>query len=94
MNVSLTPQLEAFVEQKVREGQYQTASEVIREALRLLAERDERRNIELQRLREAVNVGLEQVAQGRTAPFDASDIKKIKTEGRKRLAERRMKRVG
>ena len=43
MNVSLTPQLEKLIEQKVREGNYQTASEVVREALRLLAERDIRR---------------------------------------------------
>lgn len=91
MNVSLTSQLEAFIEQKVREGSYQTASEVVREALRLLAERDERRSIELQRLRDAVAVGLEQVSQGRTEPLD---VKKIKTEGRKRLAQRRIRRVG
>ena len=51
MNVSLTPQLEQFVDKKVREGTYQTASEVIREGLRLLAERDQRRTLELQRLR-------------------------------------------
>ncbi|HEY7054975.1 MAG TPA: type II toxin-antitoxin system ParD family antitoxin [Vicinamibacterales bacterium] len=41
MNVSLTPELEKFVTDKVRSGLYQTASEVVREALRLLKVRDD-----------------------------------------------------
>ena len=41
MNVSLTPELEALVNDKVRSGLYQTASEVVREALRLLKNRDD-----------------------------------------------------
>ena len=42
MNVSLTSKLEKFVTKKVRSGRYQTASEVVREGLRLLEERDRR----------------------------------------------------
>jgi antitoxin ParD1/3/4 len=41
MNVSLTPELEKFVERKVESGLYNNASEVIREGLRLLKEHDE-----------------------------------------------------
>jgi antitoxin ParD1/3/4 len=41
MNVSLTPELEELVNEKVRSGLYQTASEVVREALRLLKNRDD-----------------------------------------------------
>ena len=41
MNVSLTRELEQFVNQKVKSGRYQTASEVVREALRALEERDQ-----------------------------------------------------
>jgi antitoxin ParD1/3/4 len=41
MNVSLTPELEKLVSEKVRSGLYQTASEVVREALRLLKQRDD-----------------------------------------------------
>ena len=41
MNVSLTPELERVVNEKVESGMYQTASEVVREALRLLKERDD-----------------------------------------------------
>jgi putative addiction module CopG family antidote len=41
MNVSLTPELEEMVNEKVRSGLYQTASEVVRDALRLLKQRDD-----------------------------------------------------
>lgn len=40
MNVSLTPELEELVHQKVQTGRYTSASEVVREALRLMEERD------------------------------------------------------
>jgi len=42
MNVSLTPELETFVQEKVRSGRYTSASEVVREALRLMEKRDQR----------------------------------------------------
>jgi antitoxin ParD1/3/4 len=42
MNVSLTPQLEEMIRQKVDTGRYNNASEVVRDALRLLETRDER----------------------------------------------------
>ena len=41
MNVSLTPELETLVNEKVKSGDYNSASEVVREALRLLKEQDE-----------------------------------------------------
>ena len=47
MNVSLTPELDKFVASKVESGRYTSASEVVREALRLLEERDRARNAEL-----------------------------------------------
>jgi antitoxin ParD1/3/4 len=43
MNVSLTPELEKFVEKEVRSGLYQTASEVVRAGLRRLKEERETR---------------------------------------------------
>jgi antitoxin ParD1/3/4 len=49
MNVSLTPELEKLVNDKVRSGLYQTASEVVREALRLLKQRDDEARREEQR---------------------------------------------
>ena len=57
MQVLLTPELEALIRQKVESGLYSDASEVIRDALRLMADRDEMRRIKLERLREALVVG-------------------------------------
>jgi antitoxin ParD1/3/4 len=51
MNVSLTPELEQLVAEKVESGMYPSASEVVREALRLLKERDELRQARLEELR-------------------------------------------
>ena len=47
MNVSLTPQLEEFVASKVDSGRYTSASEVVREALRLLEEHDRSRSAQI-----------------------------------------------
>jgi len=41
VNISLTPELDAFLQSRVKSGRYQTTSEVVREALRLL-ERQEK----------------------------------------------------
>jgi len=47
MNVSLTPELDKFVAGKVESGRYNSASEVVREALRLLEEHDRARNAQI-----------------------------------------------
>ena len=51
MNVNLSPQLEAMVKAKVASGRYTSASEVVREALRLLEHQDQLRDLQLQELR-------------------------------------------
>ena len=91
MNVSLSRQLQGFIEKKVRTGRYQTASEVVREGLRLIEDRDTQRAFQLRRLRGEIQVGLDQIEKGQVAPLD---VKKIKAEGRKQLAARRRKDVG
>ena len=72
MNVSLTPELENLVRQKVQTGLYNNASEVVREALRLLDERDRTR-----RLREAIGVGLAQAERGETTPLTPELLARI-----------------
>lgn len=54
MNVSLTPELEKFVTAKVQSGRYNSASEVVREALRLLEEHDSARAAQLAEFNEEV----------------------------------------
>lgn len=68
MNVSLTPELEKLVDEKVRTGRYHSASEVIREGLRLLQEKDELHLIRLHELRKQVADGLAQLDQGQGIP--------------------------
>ena len=85
MNVSLTPELERLINAKVDAGAYQTASEVVREALRLLQLRDEG----LVQLRKDVQAGFNQIEQGQFAEYDRRSAAKlagaVKTRGRKRL---------
>ena len=64
MNVSLTSELEAFVASKVRSGRYHSASEVIREALRMLEEREQLRALRIRALRKKIGEGLEQLDRG------------------------------
>lgn len=65
MNVSLTPELENIVELKVKGGQYNSASEVVREGLRLLQQRDEMRELKLEALRKDIQKGIDDLEAGR-----------------------------
>lgn len=58
MNVHLTPELEQLVHNKVESGRYNSASEVVREALRIMEQKDELRAIQLQELRHRIDKGL------------------------------------
>ncbi len=86
MNVSLTPELERLINDKVETGSYQTASEVVREALRLLKHRDDG----LIQLRQDIHAGLDQIARGNYTEYDRRSapklVTRLKARGRKRLA--------
>lgn len=88
MNISLTPELEEMVSQKVESGLYNSASEVIREGLRLLKEQDDLRQMRQEALRREVLKGYEQAQRGESQPLD---VEGVKAEGRQRLAARRRK---
>ncbi|MCX7203569.1 MAG: type II toxin-antitoxin system ParD family antitoxin [Burkholderiales bacterium] len=74
MNVNLTPQLEELVRSKVASGLYTSASEVVREALRLMDEQDRLRDAKLAQLRSDVRQGL---ASGSSQPWDAEALKSM-----------------
>jgi|TARA_Y100000031_G_C7903420_1_gene240595 antitoxin ParD1/3/4 len=64
MNVNLTPNLELFVRELAASGDYNNASEVVREALRLLRRVEEQRALKLERLRAAIREGDEALERG------------------------------
>ncbi len=86
MNVSLTPELEQYVSGKVQSGLYHSASEVIREGLRLLKQKDEVHRGRLEELRREIQVGIDQANRGEVSAFNKETLKQIKVQGRKRLA--------
>ena len=65
MNVSLTPELERLVEEKVESGEYKSASEVVRHALRLLSREDEEHKARLEALRAEIQLGIDDFENGR-----------------------------
>lgn len=73
MHISLTPKLEDLVREKVESGLYNNASEVVREALRLLAEHDEVRRTRLERLRSEIARGEADMANGRFTALEGED---------------------
>lgn len=88
MNVSLTPQLEELISKKVETGFYRSASEVVREALRLLEEHDRVRAMRLDELRRDISLGIKDLDEGRSSTFDDITLDRIKANGRKMLADR------
>lgn len=64
MNISLTPELERIVKHKVDSGLYNNASEVIREALRLLVQQDRERTMKLELLRAEIDLAWRQADRG------------------------------
>ncbi|ACV37722.1 hypothetical protein CAP2UW1_4589 (plasmid) [Candidatus Accumulibacter phosphatis clade IIA str. UW-1] len=82
MNVNLTPQIEEMVRRKVASGLYTSASEVVREALRVMDEQGRVRAAKLEQLRQDLRDGLD---SGEPTPWDPEEIKR---EGRKRRTAR------
>ena len=82
MNINLSPQLEELVKNKVASGLYTSASEVVREALRMMEESDRAKAIKFEQLRQDIREGLE---SGTATEWNKEEIKQ---EGRKRRAAR------
>ena len=80
MNVNLTPELETFVKAKVGTGLYNSASEVVRDALRLLEEQDRLKDLKVQLLREEIRKGLAELDAGRVSNLTMDDIRRLARE--------------
>jgi len=65
ITVTLPPELEAFIEERVAAGRFATAGEAVREGLRLLEEREQEREAVLADLRREIELGVEQAKAGK-----------------------------
>ena len=83
MNVSLTPDLEELVKRKVDSGAYRSATDVVRDALELLEERDARK---LDALRKGIQHAVDQIEGGEFTEYETDRLnelfEKVVTEGR------------
>jgi antitoxin ParD1/3/4 len=64
-NINLTEHFDHFVDRQVLSGRYGNASEIVREALRLLEEKEQLRSLKLKVLREAGKQGFDEIDQGK-----------------------------
>jgi antitoxin ParD1/3/4 len=71
VNVSLTPELGAFLRSRVKSGRFHTTSEVVREALRLLERQEQEREQGLRQLKAKLKRGAAQAERGELAGGDA-----------------------
>jgi len=88
MNVSLTPELENFIQAKVKSGRYNSASEVIREALRLLDDHEKVRAVQLEEFRSEIDRRLASLDRGKGIQGE-----KVFAQLRQKSEKRRKKRA-
>jgi len=80
MNVNLGTQWEAFISEQIRGGRYLSASEVVRDGLRLLQEREELRQARLEDLRAEVDKGIREIGAGNYVQVDEEGLARVAEE--------------
>jgi antitoxin ParD1/3/4 len=73
-NISLTPEQDAFVEKIVKSGEYQNASEAVRDALRVLQQRRREEELKLKALRMQIKAGADALARGDFDEIEGSEL--------------------
>lgn len=87
MNVNLGPTFDKFVGKLLASGLYQSQSEILREGLRLLKEREDVKDLRLREFRKELMIGIEQADRGRFIDGEKAFLKiRKKSEDRKRQA--------
>lgn len=89
MNVSLTAEVEEFIKKQVESGRYVTASEVVRDAMRMFMDDEMIRQKALDEIRQKIQVGLDQLDAGQKVVLDKDLIEDLKARGRKRLGSQK-----
>jgi antitoxin ParD1/3/4 len=75
-NISLTPEQDAFVQEVVEAGEYQNASEAVRDALRVLQQRRREDSLKLKVLRARIKAGVDALDRGEFAEVDDADLER------------------
>lgn len=83
MNVSLTPELEQYVQAKVQSGLYTSVSEVVRESLRLMHQYDGLKQQQLVRINNEIEAGLQQLMAG-----EVSSVEQVQKRLKKQLKKK------
>jgi antitoxin ParD1/3/4 len=71
LTITVTPEIEAFIRARVASGRFDTASDVVREGLRLLELREHEREAAIGEIRREIEVGLEQAKAGQLRDGEA-----------------------
>jgi len=88
VNISITPELDAFLQSRVKSGRYQTTSEVVREALRLLERHEQERDQAFQQLKAKLDRAAAEAERGEMLEGD-----EVFEELREMIEERRRSRA-
>lgn len=94
-NISLTTEQDAFVDEIVKAGEYQNASEAVRDALRALQQRRKQDELKLELLRAQIELGVSSLESGDASEIDESELDSYLAElgaGRTRRSRRKRTR--
>jgi antitoxin ParD1/3/4 len=92
-NINLTEHFDRFVQRQISSGRYGNASEIVREALRVLEEQQQERQVKLKALRQAARQGFDEIDQGKGIPLKSKKavrqfISQIEAEVRSKAANK------
>ena len=87
-NINLTAEQDAFVQEVVEAGEYQNASEAIRDALRVLQQRRREDSLRLKALRAQIRAGTDALGRGEFAEIDEADLEEYLEQLRTPVAKR------
>lgn len=87
-NVSLTAHWRRFVQQRIKSGRYSSVSEVVRDGLRLIEERERDRDAELAGIKQAIELGWQQSQRGEmvSGPEVFDEIRRLSNSRRRKAS--------
>ena len=85
-NISLTPEQDAFIDEVLKDGEYQNASEAVRDALRILQQRRREDALKIEALRMQLQAGAEAIDRGNFIDIEdveiEAHIERLRTSGK------------